>query len=844
MKAGNISVKVLFMVCVLFSSSSYSFNLFTEIKNVIDVIYEEIIKPVGEGVEKEVIPFFEDPFEQLKIKDELNDALGFMTSTFPADNLSPENIINHIVKADYEQAFKDYGKDLEGVGKFMVEEALKPLGEEIVEYGMVVYDELYLEKVKEFGEDSWDMVDQLPPEVKIFIDSFNPFDFVIFANDVEQLFQECVDGVLDTLQESIDGGEFEFSGMESVAEGVVICNEEAVANVVAVLENMQFLADMLAFFDKLLKGESAVELEEWQASLDRFGWVYASSMIRTLGIDMGIDKDFYSDVGISEYDSIDGVRTSDEVNFNANYSSTLSYVDGEKSACAIVSLPGVCEGGQAAAETVLSKFDYKAQGISVKDMVERRKNLLALSNHAFGSSLYMPDIVYDLLFSPEFEFYRTPYLAPTQLISGNQGMFLYDADDSIIILNDDNLYGVEFEEDRAAVASLYLEELGHFIEKWRCKVVGIGYDSCDSIGDAGARFSEAVLLDGYDFVNAVADLPLYEVDYDFELTFANGNKAYYETMPSMVVMQTHLARQGWTFRYRLRGQLGWETTGVLRSAKTSGYDATAGLGSNLLLEFRYTPPRLEEDAWSRYYDSSCPEQLGCDLHVGKLQVRFADETFVGGGVEWKALEGYSEAGLDRAYSFHLPLVKSSRVIAEKYDPDIMKAGTRFGLETGGYTFSYAALHIPVIDDLLKGYFTNAVYVTWGGPYTSWPVSDTGAIAFAMGTSQIGAVSGCLGGAFIARGQKEALSACDAGSQLGQQLIAFGIAALQGQEVRADAGYIISTRIQQHNRTGTFNLSKTGLNSSRGWGWGETGSAARVELRLELVRTTEDVQIFN
>ncbi len=196
-------------------------------------------------------------------------------------------------------------------------------------------------------------------------------------------------------------------------------------------------------------------------------------------------------------------------------------------------------------------------------------------------------------------------------------------------MNQDSFYSIDDSDQarrdtRLFANELYFEELGHFVEKWRCIKLNVSVSNCDTYGDAGARFSDAALINSPELVNdievydeAIAKLSKNDMTYSSHLTMKSGEKVYYETAPSEAAIQAALNKKGWTLRYRLRGQIGWELN---NESALAGGNSAVGIGSNIVLEFRYTPARRVKNGWSSYYNTPCPNG-NCNIDVGKARLR-------------------------------------------------------------------------------------------------------------------------------------------------------------------------------------------------------------------------------
>lgn len=149
----------------------------------------------------------------------------------------------------------------------------------------------------------------------------------------------------------------------------------------------------------------------------------------------------------------------------------------------------------------------------------------------------MISVIYELIFSSEYADKRDPYLVPSSILEGHPATFLYTNDDSIILMNQDSFYSIDDSDQarrdtRLFANELYFEELGHFVEKWRCIKLNVSVSNCDTYGDAGARFSDAALINSPELVNdievydeAIAKLSKNDMTYSSHLTMKSGRKS-------------------------------------------------------------------------------------------------------------------------------------------------------------------------------------------------------------------------------------------------------------------------------------------------------------------------------
>ncbi|WP_299493243.1 hypothetical protein [uncultured Shewanella sp.] len=692
-------------------------------------------------------------------------------------------------------------------------------------------------KITQFGNDVYNL--KIPQTLgSLTVIAAQSFGGI--AYNIIDSFTQCMITAVDIGKDGDELGAAAQSGQ---------CFTQAVTMIQALIDSIKSIRKIIRYTKQMFNGKHNDDIFAFLGLLDTRSGLNAIQFARKLHI--GFKKsnsnknDSNKQAFFGQFSTINEMRNSSDFNaFNE-----LSYNAAPETACSIVDLPLICTSSSSTA--LFERFNYQDTSLSDDEIITRKNNFLALIQHAFGTKFYAASSTMtqdDMLNALNQALFQTdvlgdgidrrvPYFLSSDKLDDGNAVFLSTEDDGMIVLNQTSFNMPDLEQDdKDQLTYVYSEELGHYLNFMRCKIANEPLVNCEVTGEAGARFADAVLLDSDDLITDIGTLNPQESDLSTTLTLANdGGKLHYETFPSMVDLQTQMYKKNWKFRWRFRMQVGFKSKDV-------GADSTA------ILEIRYTPPRYMSD---KTYYSNCQTEK-CISEVGFLQIRLADEVYVGAGngdsSTGKNTTLYGELGLARGHSLIFPMIKNGtktdmiagqKTTFNTYDTKKMKHKAKYSFDQTFYSFNYLNMfgnEAPKIIPYGVSAYNNILITGYAGPSASWSIQNTDDIYVGLGMSAIGASVGCGAGGLIGSYYGEQIDGCVAGSQVGEALALVNYAWLFSPVATASigGGAIFSNRIKVG---GLFTDSITkfvqlfGYQPKTRW---EAGGSFSVEIRNEFI----------
>lgn len=660
------------------------------------------------------------------------------------------------------------------------------------------------------------------------------------AYNIINSFTQCMTTAVQTGKNGDETGAFTQSTQ---------CISQAATMIQTLIDSIKSIRKVIRYTKQMFNGKHNDDIFAFLGLLDTRSGLNAIAFARKLHIGFkksnNNDNDANKQAFFGQFSNIDDMRS--DSNFNAF--NDISYNAALETACSTVDLPLICT--NSSADSLFERFNYQDTSLSNDEIVTRKNNFLSLVQHAFGTKFYaasstmtqdeMLNALNQALFQTDVLGdgidRRIPYFLSSGKLDDGNAVFLSTEEDGMVVLNQTSFNMPDLEQDdKDQLTYVYTEELGHYLNFMRCKMTNEPLVNCEVTGESGARFADAILLESDDLITDIPTLNPQDSDLSTTLTLANdGGTLYYETFPSMVDLQTQMYKSNWKFRWRFRMQVGFKS-------KQVGADSTA------ILEIRYTPPRYMGD--KTYYSNCQTEQ--CISQVGFLQIRLADEVYVGTGngdsKSEKNATLYGEIGLARGHSLIFPMIKNgikTDLIAGKkttfntYDTKKMKHKAKYSFDQTLYSFNYLNMfgdEVPKIIPYGVGAYNNILITGYAGPSASWSIQNTDDIYVGLAMSAIGASAGCGAGGLLGSYYGEQIDGCIAGSQVGEALALVNYAWLFSPVAKASmgGGAIFSNRIKVG---GLFTDSITGFVQSFGYQpktrW-EAGGSFSIEIRNEFI----------
>ncbi|AUI88582.1 hypothetical protein BS333_19965 [Vibrio azureus] len=243
----------------------------------------------------------------------------------------------------------------------------------------------------------------------------------------------------------------------------------------------------------------------------------------------------------------------------------------------------------------------------------------------------------EVLQNPIYNNVRTPYWGSTELMGARPAAMIFNEQHAMIVLNRDlvTLQSEDFHK-------FYFEELGHLLNWWRCKLFELLPSYCQVIGDVGARFRDAVMLDpnlhDRSLESLLFALPMHTNNTQETLRFLNGQFATLEGWPNYYTINEHIAGQG---RFSWLMRLGLDITNP----------EFAFLSDELDIEISITAPiaAMKGNPWKKSNKGYCTQdtQSDCNMPTLWLSVSFRDAIKVSAAkLPRFKNSAFSQAGVD------------------------------------------------------------------------------------------------------------------------------------------------------------------------------------------------------
>ncbi|MGR5558883.1 hypothetical protein ACQKQC_21645 [Vibrio fortis] len=253
--------------------------------------------------------------------------------------------------------------------------------------------------------------------------------------------------------------------------------------------------------------------------------------------------------------------------------------------------------------------------------------LASIFNHTFGSGYQnvvkenpeysswtrsqVNDELYKVLSDPAYYEARQPYWVEHSVIGSRPAGLIFNDKHAFIVLNRQLV-----SRDSPDFYKFYFEELGHMLNWWRCKIFDVRASLCQTTGDVGARFRDAMLLDESlhtaPFISLLSELPKHvEVDQN-TLQFADGSFATLEGWPSYYTINDHIAGQG-KFSWLMR--LGLDVTSEEFKSISDEFDMEITISA--------PTPTLKDNPWKKSANGYCKTNWDRDCNMPTMWISIA-----------------------------------------------------------------------------------------------------------------------------------------------------------------------------------------------------------------------------
>ena len=138
----------------------------------------------------------------------------------------------------------------------------------------------------------------------------------------------------------------------------------------------------------------------------------------------------------------------------------------------------------------MSRIFAYAMGKNYADIVKLNPDTKDVTQEKVDEDLYK------VLIDPFFYEQRLPRLVGHDVLDDNEAAMIYNEKQAFIAFNQQKyeryteLFGEE--EANEFYSKLYLEELGHLVNWWRCRIYDVAVQECTEVGDVGKRFVQAI----------------------------------------------------------------------------------------------------------------------------------------------------------------------------------------------------------------------------------------------------------------------------------------------------------------------------------------------------------------
>ncbi|HDY8042362.1 TPA: beta-prism lectin domain-containing protein [Vibrio vulnificus] len=238
---------------------------------------------------------------------------------------------------------------------------------------------------------------------------------------------------------------------------------------------------------------------------------------------------------------------------------------------------------------------------------------VAKSNTAYTSWTrdQVTNELYKVIADPAYYQQRQPYWVDSTVIGKRPAGLVFTDQHAMIVMNSDLV-----SRNSADFYKFYFEELGHLVNWWRCKIFDVNVSQCQSPGDAGARFRDAVLIDPSlhtaALPNLLADLPQHPNVDKQTIQFADNSFATLEGWPDYYTINEHIGGDG-KFSWLLR--LGLDVTSQELRGLVDVFELEVIINAPV--------PALKGNPWKKSASGYCKTDTDTDCNMPTMWMSIA-----------------------------------------------------------------------------------------------------------------------------------------------------------------------------------------------------------------------------
>ncbi|MEZ9292224.1 beta-prism lectin domain-containing protein [Vibrio lentus] len=241
---------------------------------------------------------------------------------------------------------------------------------------------------------------------------------------------------------------------------------------------------------------------------------------------------------------------------------------------------------------------------------------VAKSNPAYTSWTrdQVTNELYKVIADPAYYQQRQPYWVDSTAIGKRPAGLVFTDQHAMIVINSDLV-----SRNSADFYKFYFEELGHLVNWWRCKIFDVNVSQCQSPGDAGARFRDAVLIDSSlhtaTLPSLLADLPQHPNVDKQTMQFSDNSFATLEGWPDYYTVNDHIGGGG-KFSWLLR--LGLDMSSQELKGLLDEFDMEVIINA--------PSPALKGNPWGKSANGYCKTDTDtdCNMPTMWMSVAFRD----------------------------------------------------------------------------------------------------------------------------------------------------------------------------------------------------------------------------
>ncbi|CDS94522.1 beta-prism lectin [Vibrio crassostreae] len=253
--------------------------------------------------------------------------------------------------------------------------------------------------------------------------------------------------------------------------------------------------------------------------------------------------------------------------------------------------------------------------------------LATIFNHSFGTGYEEvaksnPDYtswtreqvtneLYKVIADPAYYQQRQPYWVDSTAIGKRPAGLVFTEQHAMIVINSDLV-----SRNSADFYKFYFEELGHLVNWWRCKIFEVNVSHCESPGDAGARFRDAVMIDPSlhtaTLPSLLADLPQHPNVDKQTIQFSDNSFATLEGWPDYYTVNEHISGDG-KFSWLLR--LGLDVTSQDLRGLVDVFELEVIINA--------PSPALKGNPWKKSANGYCKTDTDTDCNMPTMWMSIA-----------------------------------------------------------------------------------------------------------------------------------------------------------------------------------------------------------------------------